>query len=87
AIDGVDERYGIHVLPNINEGTMQISTPVALAGVVLFEITFYGRGGHASTPMKSNDPIIMACQFVNQVQTILSRNANSFDPLVISVTA
>ncbi|AJI72443.1 aminoacylase [Francisella tularensis subsp. novicida GA99-3548] len=87
AIDGVDEIYGIHVLPTINEGTMQISTPVALAGVDLFEITFYGRGGHASTPMKANDPIIMACQFVNQVQTIVSRNANSFDPLVISVTA
>ncbi|MDE4944833.1 peptidase dimerization domain-containing protein, partial [Francisella tularensis] len=32
-------------------------------------------------------PIIMACQFVNQVQTIVSRNANRFDPLVISVTA
>ncbi|MDE4938455.1 peptidase dimerization domain-containing protein, partial [Francisella tularensis] len=62
-------------------------TPVSLAGVDLFVITLYGRCGHASTPMKANDPIIMACQFVNQVQTIVSRNANSFDPLVLSVTA
>ncbi|MDE4980264.1 peptidase dimerization domain-containing protein, partial [Francisella tularensis subsp. holarctica] len=61
--------------------------PVALAGVDLFERTVDGRGGHASTPMKANDPLIMACQFVNQVQTIVSRNANSFDHLVISVTA
>ncbi|APD50394.1 M20 metallopeptidase family protein [Francisella hispaniensis] len=87
ALDEVDEIYGIHVLPAIDEGTMQISTPVALAGVDQFQINFHGTGGHASTPMKANDPIIMACQFVNQVQTIVSRNADSFDPLVISVTA
>ncbi|APC91395.1 MULTISPECIES: M20 metallopeptidase family protein [Francisella] len=87
ALDEVNEIYGIHVLPAIDEGTMQISTPVALAGVDQFQINFHGTGGHASTPMKANDPIIMACQFVNQVQTIVSRNANSFDPLVVSVTA
>ncbi len=75
--------YGIHVLPD--EGSMQICSPVALAGVDLFEIVFHGKGGHAST-MLSNDPIIMAAQFVNQVQTIVSRNIDSFDPVVISIT-
>jgi amidohydrolase len=87
ALDDVDEIYGIHVLPAINEGKMQICYPVALAGVDQFEIIFHGKGGHASTPMTTNDPIIMASQFINQVQTIVSRNSNSFDPVVISVTA
>lgn len=87
ALDNVNEIYGIHVYPIINEGYMQISTPVAMAGVDLFEIIFHGKGGHASTPIKANDPIIMAAQFINQVQTIVSRNADSFDPIVVSVTA
>ena len=87
ALIGVDEIYGIHVLPTIEEGKMQICSPVALAGVDLFEITFQGKGGHASTPMFSNDPIIMASSFITQVQTIVSRNANSFDPIVVSITA
>lgn len=87
ALIGVDQIYGIHVLPTLEEGKMQVCSPVALAGVSLFEITFHGKGGHASTPMLSNDPIIMASSFVTQVQTIVSRNANSFDPIVVSVTA
>ncbi|MFC4892699.1 M20 family metallopeptidase [Pseudofrancisella aestuarii] len=87
AIDGVDEIYGIHVMPLIDEGKIQICSPVALAGVDLFDIAFHGKGGHASIPMTANDPIIMASQFINQVQTVVSRNSDSFDPIVISVTA
>lgn len=39
ALIGVDEIYGIHVLPTLEEGKMQVCSPVALAGVSLFEIT------------------------------------------------
>ncbi|WP_116964290.1 M20 metallopeptidase family protein [Fastidiosibacter lacustris] len=87
ALDGVSEIYGIHVLPTIDEGKIQICQPVALSGVDLFDIHFLGKGGHASTPFTTNDPIIMATQFVNQVQSIVSRNLSSFDPAVVSVTA
>ncbi|MFZ9035335.1 MAG: M20 metallopeptidase family protein [Francisellaceae bacterium] len=87
ALDDVDEIYGLHVFPLIEEGKMQVCQPVALSGVDLFEICFHGKGGHASTPMLAIDPIIMASQFVNQVQTIVSRNSDSFDPVVISITA
>ncbi|WP_192483047.1 MULTISPECIES: amidohydrolase [Cysteiniphilum] len=87
ALEGVSAIYGIHVLPSIDEGKMQICQPVALAGVDLFDLTFIGKGGHASTPCTTNDPMIMATQFVNAVQTIASRNLSSFDPAVISITA
>ncbi|API87025.1 hypothetical protein [Francisella uliginis] len=50
-----------------------------MAGEDLFEIIFHGKGGHASTPMTANDLIIMVCQFVNQAQTFVSINRNSFD--------
>ncbi len=87
ALDGVSAIYGLHVLPSINEGKMQICQPVALAGVDLFDLIFTGQGGHASTPGTTNDPMIMATQFVNQAQTIVSRNLSSFDPAVVSITA
>ncbi|WP_440683168.1 M20 metallopeptidase family protein [Cysteiniphilum halobium] len=87
ALVGISAIYGIHVFPSIDEGKMQICQPVALAGVDLFDLTFIGKGGHASTPCTTNDPMIMATQFVNALQTIVSRNLSSFDPAVVSVTA
>ena len=87
SLNGVSEIYGLHVFPALDEGKMQICQPVALAGVDLFDLTFIGKGGHASIPSTTNDPMIMASQFVNQIQTIVSRNLSSFDPAVVSITA
>jgi len=38
-----------------------------------FEITFKGRGGHGSTPEVTIDPVIQAARFVEDVQTVISR--------------
>ncbi|WP_119343563.1 M20 metallopeptidase family protein [Facilibium subflavum] len=87
ALDSVDQIFGIHVMPAIEEGKLQICQPVALSGVDLFDIEFIGKGGHASLPEITVDPMIMATQFVNQVQSIVSRNISSFEPAVVSITS
>jgi hippurate hydrolase len=48
-------------------------------------ITVYGRGGHGAMPHNTVDPIVLASQIVLSLQTIVSRENNPTDPVVITV--
>ena len=49
------------------------------------DITVYGRGGHAAMPHNAIDPIVLASRIVLSLQTIVSRENNPADPVVITV--
>jgi amidohydrolase len=51
------------------------------------EITVFGRGGHAAMPHNTIDPVVLASRIVLSLQTIVSRENNPADPLVITVGA
>lgn len=48
-----------------------------MAGADQFDVTFFGKGGHGSSPHEAIDPVVMAANAILQYQTIISRN---FDP-------
>ncbi len=48
-------------------------------------IVVYGRGGHAAMPMNTVDPVVLAARIVLALQTIVSRETNPVDPVVITV--
>src|SRR5262249_49332397 len=48
-------------------------------------ITVYGRGGHAAMPMNTVDPIVLASKIVLALQTIVSRETNPVEPVVVTV--
>ena len=48
-------------------------------------IVVHGRGGHAAMPMNTVDPIVLASRIVLALQTIVSRENNPIDPVVITV--
>jgi len=48
-------------------------------------ITVYGRGGHGAMPHNTIDPIVLASRIVVSLQTIVSRENNPIDPVVITV--
>jgi hippurate hydrolase len=49
------------------------------------DITVYGRGGHAAMPHNTIDPIVLASRIVLGLQTIVARENNPSDPIVITV--
>jgi hippurate hydrolase len=49
------------------------------------DITVKGRGGHGSAPHTTIDPIVVAARIVLDLQTIVSRETNPFDPCVVTV--
>ncbi|CAN1571886.1 AbgB Metal-dependent amidase/aminoacylase/carboxypeptidase [Flavobacteriaceae bacterium] len=58
-----------------------------MAGAVQLDVTFFGVGGHGSTPEQTKDPIVMAANAILQYQTIVSRNSHPQFPVVLTVGA
>lgn len=48
-------------------------------------ITVYGRGGHGAMPNNTVDPVVLASKIVLSLQTLVSRESNPVDPVVLTV--
>jgi len=48
-------------------------------------LTVFGRGGHAAMPSNTVDPIVLAARIVVALQTIVSRENDPADPVVVTV--
>jgi amidohydrolase len=48
-------------------------------------ITIHGQGGHGATPQETRDPVVMSARIVMALQTLISRENNPADPVVITV--
>jgi hippurate hydrolase len=78
--------YGMHVA----SGMLPLGLWTGRAGPMMaaadtLEVTVHGRGGHASQPHRSADPIPVACEIVTGLQTMVTRKFDVFDPVVITV--
>jgi len=78
--------YGIHVIAGkfprsqftTRPGTMMAST----SGLF---VTVNGTGGHGSAPHRARDPISVAAEMVASLQTMVTRQFDIFDPVVVTV--
>ena len=73
----VDAAFAAHLWGYLKEGPMMASPDI-------FNIKVIGKGGHGAVPQESIDPIVITCQIVNSLQTIVSRKINPLDPVVIT---
>jgi hippurate hydrolase len=48
-------------------------------------MTVYGRGGHAAMPHNTVDTVVLAARIVLALQTVVSRENNPVDPVVVTV--
>ncbi|KMP04058.1 hippurate hydrolase [Coccidioides immitis RMSCC 3703] len=70
-----DVLLGQHILPQ-RAGRFGMRSGTVMAASDCLKITFTGRGGHASMPHRTIDPIVMAASTVVRLQTIVSREIN-----------
>jgi amidohydrolase len=66
-------------------GQLGFTSGFALAAADSVDITIFGRGGHGGRPQNTIDPVVIAARTVLALQTIVSRENNPFDPVVITV--
>ncbi|MEP1355111.1 MAG: M20 aminoacylase family protein [Tateyamaria sp.] len=84
---GIDEVYGMHNWPGKPVGEFSIRSGAFFAATDLLNIEFEGLGGHAAKPQETIDTTLMASHAVTALQSIVSRNADPIDRIVVSITS
>src|SRR5579875_1355145 len=89
-LDAAGERplaaYALHVVSGrLPCGVFTTRPGPMLAAADVLRVTVRGRGGHASEPYRSADPIPAACEMVTALQALATRRFDVFDPVVITV--
>lgn len=79
-----DIALGQHVMP-YRAGTVGTKRGLMASAADSFKITVYGRGGHASQPHRTIDPVLLAAQIVVRLQGIVSREVAPGDAAVVTV--
>ena len=82
----ISQVYGIHNMPDFPVGGFFTTTGPLMAGADVFDINIKGRGGHGAMPHGTVDPVLATCSIAQAIQTIVSRNVDAAERLVISVT-
>ena len=77
--------YGIHVVPG-EYGIFSTKPGPLMAGCAELEVTVRGRGGHASAPHLTRDPVPVLAELVTALQAYVTRRFDVFDPVVLTVT-
>jgi len=81
-----DEIYGLHNAPDLNLGELTIFPGPGMAGADFFDITITGFGAHGAMPEQSRDPVVIAMNLGQALQSIVSRNVNPLEAAVVSIT-
>ena len=88
--DGSDSpikaAYALHITSSMPAGTVGTRSGPVMASSDTLSITITGKGGHASEPFRTLDPIPVACEIVQALQMMITRRIETFDPAVVTIT-
>ena len=81
----VTGAFALHISTMAPSGTINLRGGTQMASADTVRITVTGRGGHASAPHAALDPIPIACEIVQAIQTMITRRIDVFDPAVVTI--
>src|SRR5215472_500624 len=89
-LDAAGERaaaaYALHVASaELRAGVFSTREGPMMAAAEALDISVHGRGGHGAQPQNAADPIPAACEIVTALQTLVTRQFDVFDPVVLTV--
>ena len=79
--------FALHVNPSLPVGKLSFRSGMVMASADEIYITIKGKGGHAAAPHLTADTILVASQLVVNLQQIVSRKNDPFNPCVLSITS
>ena len=91
--DGLFERFpcdaifAMHNMPGYPQGKLVFRPGPMMASSDYITVTVFGRGGHGGMPHRADDPVVATASIVMALQTIVSRNTDPLQPVVITVGA
>lgn len=84
-LEGVDAIYGIHLWAPLELGHVETAPGPIMAAADGIYITIKGKGGHGASPNETKDSILLAAQFITNLQQLVSRRVNPLHPAVVSI--
>lgn len=84
---GVQEVYGMHNYPGMKVGEFATRAGPLLAATDQFTLHVEGLGGHAANPSACIDTTLVASHIVVALQSIVARNTDPLQSVVVSVTS
>ncbi|MEP6926570.1 MAG: M20 family metallopeptidase [Ginsengibacter sp.] len=82
-----DAIFALHVNPSLPVGKLSFRSGMVMASADEIYINIKGKGGHAAAPHLTSDTILIASQLVVNLQQIISRMNDPFNPSVLSITS
>lgn len=80
-----DVALAMHLWNKVPFGQAWVTDGPAMSASSRFELTITGRGGHGASPHETVDPILAAAHVISALQSIVSRNVDPQESVVISV--
>ena len=80
-----DAILGFHNWPPLATGTVGWHHDAVMASSDSFDVTIKGTAGHGAHPHLAVDAIVGAAQFINQVQTVVSREIAPISSAVLTI--
>ena len=81
----VTGAFALHITSLFPSGTINLRGGTLMASSDVLRIVVNGHGGHASAPHNALDPIPVACEIVQAIQTMITRRIDVFDPAVVTI--
>jgi amidohydrolase len=81
----VTGAFALHITSALPTGWVSTRGGAVMASADRFVIKLTGKGGHASEPYRTVDPIPVACEIVQAIQSMVTRRIDVFDPAVVTV--
>jgi hippurate hydrolase len=80
-----DYCLAVHDSHDSPSGKVMVTPGYALANVDSVDVVLFGKSGHGAHPEATVDPVVLAAKTVLSLQTLVSRERNPFDPVVLTV--
>jgi len=81
----VDIIMALHAWPQLDVGKLGVWPGPYMASADSFTVKIFGGGGHGAYPHRSKDPLLAAVYAVQALNTIVSREIDAVDKVVLSV--
>jgi amidohydrolase len=80
-----DVALAMHLWTPEEYGKVRVVEGPCMASSSVFTLTIQGHGGHGAAPHLATDPILAGAHIVSALQSIVSRNVNPQDSVVVSI--
>ncbi|HSH04290.1 MAG TPA: amidohydrolase [Anaerolineae bacterium] len=80
-----DVAFAMHIWTPTELGKVRVVEGPCMASSSVFTLTVQGKGGHGAAPHLAVDPVLAAAHIIAALQSIVSRNVNPQESVVVSI--